>query len=116
MGLSGRDERWRWVVCDLHRRWLDAGDTEAQHITMPDGEALPLDVRPRGRLKEVKGRAVYDRITELRQLHGGRDWVRFECAQECKLGSRCHGESIRRHWYRQQQIGRGANEAADAGE
>ena len=82
---------------------------------MPDGEALPLDVRPRARLKEVKGRAVYDRITELRQLHGGRDWVRFECADACKLGSRCHGESIRRHWYRQQQIDRGADAATDAG-
>ena len=58
MGLSGDDERWRWVVCDLHSRWLEAGHVEALHVLMPDGEALPLDVRPRATLKTAKGQTT----------------------------------------------------------
>ena len=59
--LCVRRQRALWMlfgVCDLHSRWLEAGHVEAQHVLMPDGEALPLDVRPRATLKTAKGQTT----------------------------------------------------------
>ena len=58
MGQSGCDGAWREECVELHRRWLIDGQTMAHEMRMPDGAALPAQLRPRPSEASMTGDGV----------------------------------------------------------
>ena len=114
MGPSGNDEKWRWVVVWLHQQWMQRGDVEAQDVKMPDGGNLPSEVRPRSSMRAMKGSEAVERLKAIaadRSYRAARV-VRLHCAEACRKGKRCHGESFGPLLRR---LFRGGNAEADNG-
>ena len=83
MGQSGCDGAWREECVELHRRWLIDGQTRADEMRMPDGTALPTQLRPRPSEALMTGDGVMQALqTHLEARVSGK-----------KFGWRCHGGS-----------------------
>jgi hypothetical protein len=95
LGMSGKEERWRWLSVWLYRRWLDDRSKRAEEMTMPDGAKLPQDVKPRGEYRTMRGNDVIKAIEGVEQRRKQKRYVKLKCAAACK-NKACHGEPLRR--------------------
>ena len=122
MGTGGRTGAWRDACVDAHRRWLMAGSTPAGMMRMPDGTALPSELRPRRREAQLTGddamQALVSQVDAL-ATSGGEVTVVLGCSAGCRdacaAGAMraCHGQALVER-YVQQQADNHAAAAAQA--
>jgi hypothetical protein len=103
MGLNRRDEHWRHACVELHTRWLASGNVQAQHMLMPDGTALPAQLRPSDNEARATGDEVLARLAGKLPIASAFSWVRLECSETCSKGRPCHGTTLAIHLTRLQR-------------
>ena len=83
--------KWRPMVVELHRRWLQLRTTKVKDMKLPCGDDVPELIKHRSSMSEVTGNQSLDELrSKILALPQKRGAVALICDAACMKGGLCH--------------------------